>query len=201
MSYRKIAPIAAGTFLWLIALGAGFAGLQHYAGTPGPAQTPASNLAEFIAQHRHPQRGLAIMAVHPRCPCTTASLAELGDLLARSRGSCDALLLEYQPLQPPASWPKSAPTRQLGGTVATVIRDTDGKLARMLGAQTSGHLVFADASGAIRFHGGITLARGHQGRSPGQDAILTTLAGGQPTVAHAPVYGCALVPERSPASR
>jgi hypothetical protein len=135
------------------------------------------------------------MAVHPLCPCTDASLAELGDLLARSHGACDALVLEYQPLRPNNEWPASAPTRELGGVSVPVRRDPAGKLAVALGAKTSGHVVFADATGAARFHGGLTLSRGHRGRSPAQDAILDFLAGRSPKLASAPVYGCALAPE------
>ncbi len=130
------------------------------------------------------------MAVHPRCPCTDASLAELGDLLARSQGGCDALLLQYHP----AGWPTGPAFQMLGGRRVPGGPDPDGRLAAALGAETSGHCVLVDASGAIRFYGGLTIARGHRGRSPAQDAILEVVAGGKPSLTSAPVYGCELGP-------
>ena len=54
------------------------------------------------------------------------------------------------------------------------------------------YLVLLDAAGAIRFQGGITLARGHRGRAPAQDAILAALAGRAAAIPAAPVFGCAL---------
>lgn len=192
--------MTAATVLWLGAVAGGFAALQRYGAIAGTAHTPTAGSADFLAHHRRPGRALLVMAVHPNCPCSSASLAELGDLLARSRGRCDALLLEYEPRQLPADWPRAPRARELGGVSVPVLRDAAGQLAAALGAETSGHAVFVDAAGTVRFHGGLTLSRGHRGRTPAQDAILATLAGQSATLAEAPVYGCALVPTCSPAS-
>jgi hypothetical protein len=192
MSAKKITFLAIGASAWLVSLGASFAALQRYAATAGSAQAPALHAAELLAAHRTPGRGLVIMATHPLCPCTEASFAELGDLLARSRTACDAVILEYQPLRPPADWSQGATSRELGGQRVPVIRDRGGRLAAALGAETSGHVVLIDARGTMRFHGGLTLARGHRGRSPAQDAILAVLNGGKPALDASPVYGCAL---------
>jgi hypothetical protein len=70
--------------------------------------------------------------------------------------------------------------------------DPDGRVASTLGAETSGHCVLVDAQGTVRFYGGLTIARGHRGLSPAQDAILQMVAGRRPALAFAPVYGCAL---------
>jgi hypothetical protein len=86
-----------GLAVWIAGLVAGFVSLQIYAAKAGPAHAPTPAARGFLAAHRTPGRPLLVMAVHPRCPCTDASLAELGDLLARSRGTCDALLLQFQP--------------------------------------------------------------------------------------------------------
>jgi hypothetical protein len=76
-----------------------------------------------------------------------------------------------------------------------VILDRGGAIGTALGAATSGHTVLIDAGGEIRFHGGLTIARDHRGRSPGQDAILEILAGGQPALKSTSVYGCTFGPE------
>ncbi len=195
MFSRKMTFLAIGALAWLGGIGASLGALQRYAATAGRAQSPRVDASDLVAAHRTPGHGLVIMAVHPLCPCTKASLAELGDLLARSRDTCAALILEYQPLRPPADWPRGEASLELGGRSIPVVSDRGGRLASALGAQTSGHVVFVDQRGTIRFHGGLTIARGHRGRAPAQDAILTALTGGQPTLASAPVYGCALEAE------
>jgi hypothetical protein len=181
--------------VWIGCVVTGFALLQNYAATAGAAHAPREEAIAQLATHRRANHGLVIMAVHPECPCTEASLGELGDLLARSMGRCDAVILEYRPQTPPTNWPKSPATRELGGVNVSVRLDVGGKLAAELGAQTSGHAVFIDPSGTTRFHGGITLARGHRGRAPAQDAILAALRGIEMPLVAAPVFGCALEPE------
>jgi hypothetical protein len=84
---------------------------------------------------------------------------------------------------------------ELGGVRVPVVADRAGEQALRLGALTSGHAIFADSAGVIRFRGGLTLARSHRGRSPAQDAILAQLAGQAVRLPVAPVYGCALLPE------
>jgi len=181
-----------GSIAWVGCMVVGFTLLQNYAATAGASRPPGHDAAALVAAHRRPQHALIAMAVHPLCPCTNASLSELGDLLARSLGKCDAVILEYRPLTPQNDWPASPSTRELGGVKVPVLIDHGGKMATALGAQTSGHAVFIDASGVIRFHGGLTVARGHRGRAPTQDAILAVLEGANFTIAASPVFGCAL---------
>lgn len=186
--------LAAGFAVWLAALAVCSAALHYYSNTEGGTAAPQADATELLNRYRQPGRPLVAMALHPNCSCSTASLAELGDLLARSRGQCDALLIELQPTKATGHWPL-ARTRELGGVPVQAIADLDGKIARQIGALTSGHVVLLDAQGAIRFRGGITVSRGHRGRSPGQDAILATLGGQPPALLSTPVYGCALLPE------
>ena len=186
--------LAAGFVVWLAALAVSSAALHYYSSVEGGAAAPQANAVDLLAHYRQPGRPLVAMALHPNCSCSEASLSELGDLLARSRGACDAVLLEFHPAQDAALGPV-AKTRELGGVQVRAIADLDGQIARQLGALTSGHVVFVDAQGAIRFRGGITVSRGHRGRAAGQDAILATLGGHPAALATTPVYGCALLPE------
>lgn len=188
--------LAAGFAVWLTALAVSSAALHYYSSVEGNAAAPQADAAAWLERHRAPGRALVAMALHPNCPCSEASLAELGDLLARSRGTCDAVLLEFAPASDAARWP-AANTRKLGGVPVRAIADPAGTFARQLGALTSGHVVFVDAEGAIRFRGGITVSRGHRGRASGQDAILAALNGRAGFPSATPVYGCALLPECS----
>jgi hypothetical protein len=196
MSCQRAISLAVGVALWVGCIAAGFSALQRYSTKAGTAHPP-QNAEQFFMAHRQSNRALLVMAVHPRCPCTNASLAELGDLLARSRGACDALLLQYHPEQAGAEWRTDASPRRLGGVEVKALPDPGGKMAAALGAATSGHVVFADTCGRICFTGGLTVSRGHRGRTPAQDAILEILAGGTPAISSAPVYGCTLEPECS----
>ena len=197
MPPRKVIGLTTGVAVWIGCVAAGFCALQRYSAVAGDSFAPRSP-EEFFSAHRQPNRPLVVMAVHPRCPCTSASLAELGDFLARSRGGCDALLLQYHPENPDSDWSDddALPT-SLGGVQVGVLIDRGGKMATALGAATSGHAVFVDARGTVRFAGGITIARGHRGRSPAQDAMLQVLSGAESNIVSAPVFGCALAPECS----
>jgi hypothetical protein len=191
MHLRKAFGVG-GFLAWVICMVVGFTLLQEYAATAGASGPPAPDADGLVAAYRRPQHGLVAIALHPMCPCTDASLSELGDLLARSRGKCDAIILEYRPLDPPADWPASTSYRELAGVKVPVITDRGGRIAIALGAHTSGHAVFIDASGAIRFHGGLTAARGHRGRTAAHDGILAALGGATLPITAAPVFGCAL---------
>jgi hypothetical protein len=72
--------------------------------------------------------------------------------------------------------------------------DDGGAIARSFGALTSGEVLLYDARGALRFAGGITAARGHEGDSEGRDALEASIRGatGQ---ARAAVFGCSLFGE------
>ena len=51
-----------------------------------------------------------------------------------------------------------------------------------MGATTSGHVLLYDAGGVLRFAGGITDGRGHEGDNAGLDAALALLRGHVPEV-------------------
>ncbi len=191
MPSRRAFLLSSLAGLWLVGLVGGFTALQAYAGRPGRLAAPGANATAWLEAHRRSGRPLLVMAVHARCPCTDASLAELGDFLARTRGNCDALLLRYSPDR--ADVPRVGETRVLGGVTVPIVADPDGRLAATLGALTSGSVVLMDAAGHIRFHGGLTLERGHRGRSPAQDAMVALVADqGASALFVAPVYGCPL---------
>lgn len=194
MSSRRSKAIAVAVSLWLGAVGLGFAALQHYAAQPGPAYRTAAE-DRFLAEQRAPGRALLVMALHPHCPCSEASLAEVRHLLDRPVAPCDVLLLQYEPERDAEGWAPARPHRLLDGAEMRVVPDRGGRIAATLGALTSGHVVFVDAGGVVRYAGGLTPSRGHRGRTVGHDAILAALAGREPVSAQAPVYGCALAPE------
>jgi hypothetical protein len=131
------------------------------------------------------------MFVHPKCPCTRASLAELERLQAQSP-QLDLRIVTLLPEAAGSGWsetPLSRRARELPD--ALVIKDPTGREASRFRVRTSGETLLYDPSGRLAFQGGITLARGHEGDNAGADAILA-LASGSSAPATCPVFGCSL---------
>jgi hypothetical protein len=73
-----------------------------------------------------------------------------------------------------------------------VVVSDDGTEAAIFHANTSGQTMLYDASGNLRFKGGITGARAHEGENFGLDSLLAALQPSARSVAMAPVFGCSL---------
>ncbi len=167
-----------------------FGALDRYSLVSGAMRLPKDGAADWLRAHQRDGRPLLALVTHPLCPCTDASVAELRDFLVRSRGGCDAIIIQVAAA--PAFNSAEPGVMEFGGSRLTTLHDPDGAVAALLGAETSGHAVFMDASGEIRFHGGLTIARGHRGESPAQQALLAMVQNTPTTVCVAPVYGCPL---------
>jgi hypothetical protein len=203
--HRTNAFLAVAGLVWVLAVGIGFRILWSYSATPGiepsagaPAAWPADGP---LARAR---TGFTfVMAVHPKCPCSRASLGELGQLLARSgEGISGYALMLCPPGTPDAFartdlWEAAARLPRV-----QVVLDRDGREAERFGARTSGHLVLFDPTGARRFAGGVTGARGHLGDNLGRSSVERIVAG-RPAGDRQPTFGCALFdpdPARRPAT-
>ncbi|WP_321469819.1 hypothetical protein [uncultured Paludibaculum sp.] len=66
-------------------------------------------------------------------------------------------------------------------------------VARIWGASTSGQVFLYDPLGQLRFSGGITAGRGHEGLNAGHSAIVSFLRTGRLATNQAPVFGCSLL--------
>lgn len=188
--------IAAVVTLWLVMSACGFALLYAYAFTPGPVDAAGSSSSEWpetTSIPNAPGRWSLLMFVHPRCPCSRTSLSELTRLVTVAGDALDVsvLLMSVEGMN-------SAADCQLPRTVQQfknirILADPDGSEADRFGARTSGHVVLFDPDGHRAFAGGITIARGHEGDSPGRAAILQAIATELPaSPAAVPVFGCRL---------
>jgi hypothetical protein len=133
------------------------------------------------------------MLLHPRCPCSSASLYELSQLTSRAGPKIAAHVLFVQPPGAPVGWDDGElwnTANQISGVNVAV--DRDAKDANIFGASTSGQVLLYDSAGKLRFSGGITDGRGHRGDNAGYLTILTLVRGEQTNVAATPVYGCSL---------
>ncbi len=135
------------------------------------------------------------MFAHPRCPCTRASLNELARLMARAQGGVKGFILFYQPEEFPEDWSRT----DLWWTAAsiegvTVLADVNGENASQFGAATSGQVLLYSPSGELRYAGGLTGLRGHEGPNQGSKMLYSLIHDDcGPGVREFPVFGCAIL--------
>jgi hypothetical protein len=176
---------------WAGVVVGGLCGLASYEAKPGKTATAPETWP--IASKVAPKSGqyTLILAVHPMCPCSKASVAELAKILALCKGKITACVLVFTPENDPEHWNDS-------GLIATlkqipdvcVILDPGGIEAARFGAKTSGHALLYGPDRRKRFSGGITLTRGHEGDNPGASAIESFVLGNTSRVTTTPVFGC-----------
>jgi hypothetical protein len=175
---RRFAVIAAAA-LWCGAIGIGLSEYFVEATTRGdtgitPARWPGDSTLVRGAD------ATVVMFVHPDCPCSRASLAELATL---ADGDATTIVV-FAGTDHGAAW-------DAAGRIPQVVRVVDdGREAARFGARTSGYTVVYDRDGVQRFAGGITGSRGHTGANVGSEAVRMFLAGMAGAPASHPVFGC-----------
>lgn len=193
---QKALGLVLGLALWLLALGGGGAWLYARSFSAGASGTPAPSWP--VGGRVSPATGAftLVVALHPECPCSSATVDELGRLLGQTAGRLSArvVMASYPEIdrRPEDSdlWKKAA---AIPGVA--LFADTDGSELRRFDALTSGETRLYDPQGRLRFKGGITLSRGHLGDNPGEDAVRELVL--HPSSAacvpvSTPAFGCAL---------
>jgi hypothetical protein len=134
--------------------------------------------------------------LHPECPCSRATVAELARLMARVGDRIDVHVLFVRPAGL-ARDPVGSPLWKSVALIPDVdLRVDDGGVtAARFGAVTSGQVLLYDVEGSLRFAGGITSSRGHEGDSDGLDALEGATRGARGH-ATASVFGCSLFGEK-----
>ena len=188
----RFGPVLA-IFLWAIAIGFGMKRLLDYQDRPGrPASTTAVWPASSVVD-RAPDRLTMLVFAHPRCSCTRATLSDLARLMARTQGRLSAQLLLVVPDGLPTDWGRSDLLNSAHGIPGLAVRiDSSGVEANRFGVSTSGQVLVYDPAGHLRFAGGITPGRGHEGDNAGLEAIERLVAGRPAGLSTTPVFGCGL---------
>ena len=180
--------------LWIAALVASAVVTSARDNRPGergraPAHWPVdSGLA------RESDRWTLLAFAHPRCPCTRATLRELEKIVARCRERLAVQVLCCLPDDAPRGWERTdiwAQAERIPG--ARVSADAGGAVGRRFGVHTSGEVVLYDPAGRLRFHGGITGSRGHEGDNVGRSAVIDIVLHRQAAPSGAPAFGCPLL--------
>lgn len=178
--------------IWVGLLGAGSLGLASYGGAPGevgttPDRWPAELLPKSAAG------STIVLMLHPRCSCSLATLTEFERLLGSVQTSALTHAVFFVPEGADESWAQGAlwdRVAAMGDT--TPHADSGGAIAEAFGGLTSGHIAIYGDDGRLRFSGGLTSSRGHEGLSDGgvlaREALGGVARSSAPAGSH--VYGC-----------
>jgi len=167
--------------------------MWHYSGTAG-IQNAAPEVwpAKCTVVPAAGQTTLVVF-IHPRCPCSRATVGEIGWIMAKAKGLVQAQVWFYRPDGEPEAWAHTDLWRSAGQIPGvSVAGDEGGVEAVRFNASVSGQTLLYDRDGRCVFNGGITSARGHSGDNAGRSAVLTLLHGANLQKVETPVFGCAL---------
>lgn len=177
---------------WAAVIAVGLMVLEAYATSPGArgrslVDWPQSCVIPIDGEHP-----TLLIFLHPLCPCSSASIDELNEIVARygDRVRMHAVVLRTVTLEKRGA---GAIERSLAAVPGMKIwNDNGGALAHRFGVLTSGHVLLYDSAGRLTYSGGITPTRGHRGNDSGKSAISEAILGAQFDRSPTPVFGCPL---------
>lgn len=183
-----------GAAAWSALVVAGFALLWTYEATPGAQQPAPPHWPAASRLRPDPSRPTLVLAIHPHCPCSRATLEELAEIMARCGDRLRTHVLFYYPAGEEEDWAHGGMWERAAAIAGVQIwGDVEGVEGQRFGAATSGHAVLYSAAGERLFSGGITATRGHAGDNAGRRAILAVAGGDSiPGPTNTPVFGCPL---------
>jgi hypothetical protein len=186
--------------IWLLCVFVGFRSLLNFATAPGESGAPPTVWPASSHLPRAPYGPTLVMTLHPRCSCSAATLKELAIFLQRAPQPLATFLLFHREGAALSSISSRELWKQAASLPNVTLLPDDGSEAAIFGANTSGQAMLYDAAGHLRFGGGITAARGHEGDNYGLQALLLASAASSatsPSPVSSPVFGC---PLRDPSS-
>jgi hypothetical protein len=179
-----------GIVAWLALIAGSYAWLLRYSFASGKTSVAPHTIPADLATPSQSARPQLLLALHPRCPCSRATMNELAKILSRVPNTSKVTVLMYKPPNEPDSWLEGALLDACRRMHCQVRPDPGGRLAASLGSFTSGGVVLYDADGKLRYQGGITSSRGHEGDNAGERAIIEILLGHRDSHKSMPVFGC-----------
>jgi hypothetical protein len=183
-----------GVLVWFSAAVSGGVYLTRFESTPAEANVgyPSDFPAESRLE-RDINRPTLIFFAHPKCPCTRAALSELSRLMTVIDGKVTAHVVFIRPKDESDDWASTDLLEIARGIPRVQVTiDRDDRETNIFNAQTSSLALLYDRSGTLRFNGGITAARGHEGDNAGRSAISEIVATDTARTAETPVFGCPL---------
>lgn len=186
--------LLSGAVSWVALSVFGLFYLVKYENTPStqteiyPAVYPIESKLERNSEH-----STLLFFSHPKCPCTRASLNELARLIADVNGNLDVYVVFAKPPDAEANW-TDTDLRWKAEAIpqVKVIIDENERETKLFKAETSGLVLLYDTDGNLRFSGGITASRGHEGNNAGRQAIFEIVTKDLRENTETEVFGCLL---------
>ena len=178
---------------WCGLVALGLCAMSAYELTPGAGAAAHDCWPTGTSLTRDCDHPTLVMFVHPRCPCSFASLSELTSLAERCRDRLSVRIIFVRPVglnRVDKNSPLWKSAEEVPG--AMIVTDPDGVEAARFGARTSGEALLYARDGRLIFQGGLTWARGHSGGSVGQEAVLSLIETGRAAKTRTAVFGCPL---------
>ena len=183
------------TMSWILVVGTGISMLGAYHARPGDRGSVPTRWPERTTLDLSKSKPTLIMFLHPRCPCSRASVAELSRLECLRLKRIAPLVVMIAPSRIDGTgWREPALERSVTTIPGVEIRHDDGGVeATRFGMATSGHVLLYSTSGSLLFSGGITPSRGHEGENDGIDSLNALILHETTPRRKNSVFGCPLV--------
>lgn len=191
-SPRRTLGIAAAVCAWSALVGLSMGTLYFHGSAASRTRAPVVGWPAATTLRRVTGLPTLVMAAHPLCPCTRASLGELNVIMNRAHGRVKAYALFIQPSGVDDDWSSDSTRRAAEIPDLESIIDTDGAESSRFHLSVSGEMALFDAEGRLVFHGGITSSRGHAGDNGGRALVSAWLEDHHAPGDSHPVFGCAL---------
>lgn len=178
--------------LWALSAVSGFTYLGLYQYRAGDEGMPKENVAASSTVK-------VLIFLHPRCSCSHASVHELQRILLSTETNGSSLRVQAQVFlfQPDETdfedWDGSAMISELKRFRSVEIcNDPYGRIAASHGVVTSGHVLIYDADGYLKFSGGITQSRAHEGENTNGILAARSIHNVSTETVRRPVFGCSI---------
>ena len=184
-------PVPVALTIWGLSVFTALGYIAHWRYQAGVVNQPPTLTEVQLPFLAKSDRFQLVMAIHPKCPCSRASMGELTKIMSRFPMGLDCVVLVYRPKSADTSWTDTDlvhSAEQLPGT--KIVEDLDGEYAQRLGMSTSGSVILYSPDGNPQFYGGITAGRSHHGDNIGSDSIRAILTGNVAIERCSPVFGC-----------
>lgn len=194
MRRSSTAFLVAAGLVWSVAVGLGLWAFLSYdetpsAGAAAPAEWPSGSRVA-----RAPDWPTLVLFLHPRCPCSSASMQELADLSTQVEAPVAVRVVVVRPPGVEPGWEGDFAldvAQRLPG--ADVMVDDGAVEVRRFDAHTSGQVMLYDRRGRLTFSGGITRRRGELGESAGRLRLRALIEGRAIDAHESKVFGCSLL--------
>jgi hypothetical protein len=180
----------AAVFAWCACVALGMHATLRYSFSASPMAAapdvwPADSSAPLDGE-----RPTLLVFLHPYCPCSAATVTEIGRIVRSHPGGFDLQIrfcdVDGGDVSDTPLW------RAAAGIPGARLQISTGDEVRRFGVRTSGESLAYSPDGRLRFQGGVTISRGHEGESAGSRALVALLESGGLPCERMPVFGCRL---------